>query len=65
MEMDFVISDRDFDMAGEASSSVKRTLSKLGAPPAAVKRAAISMYEAEIKRLYPRRRRNGARDYRA
>ncbi len=46
--MDFVISDRDFDMAGEASSSVKRTLSKLGAPPAAVKRAAISMYEAEI-----------------
>ena len=35
-------------MAGEASSSVKRTLTKLGVAPPLVKRAAISMYEAEI-----------------
>ncbi|HIU26009.1 MAG TPA: ATP-binding protein [Candidatus Copromorpha excrementigallinarum] len=48
MELDFIIDHKDFDMAGEASSSVKRTLSKLGAPPSAVKRTAISMYEAEI-----------------
>ena len=43
-----VIDGNNFDMAGEASSSVKRTLTKLGVAPPLVKRAAISMYEAEI-----------------
>ena len=35
-------------MAGEASSTVKRMLTKLGVAPPLIKRAAISMYEAEI-----------------
>ena len=35
-------------MAGEASSSVKRTLTKLGVEPSIIKRVAIAMYEAEI-----------------
>ena len=48
MEMDFVIDGDNFDMAGEASSSVKRTLSQLGVSPAAIKRTVIAMYEAEI-----------------
>ena len=43
-----MIDGNNFDMAGEASSSVKRTLTKLGVAPPLVKRAAISMYEAEI-----------------
>ncbi len=48
MRLDFLIDGNNFDMAGEASSSVKRTLTKLGVAPSLVKRAAISMYEAEI-----------------
>ena len=48
MRLDFLIDGNNFDMAGEASSSVKRTLTKLGVAPPLVKRAAISMYEAEI-----------------
>ncbi len=48
MEQHYIIDDSNFDMAGEASSSVKRTLTKLGVPPAIVKRVAIAMYEAEI-----------------
>ena len=38
----------DLAAAGEASSSVKKMLNQLGVPPAIVKKAAISMYEAEI-----------------
>ena len=30
MRLDFLIDGNNFDMAGEASSSVKRTLTKLG-----------------------------------
>lgn len=48
MKLDFVIDGNNFDMAGEASSSVKRSLAKLGVCPPVVKRAAIAMYEAEI-----------------
>ena len=48
MKLDFVIDGNNFDMAGEASSSVKRSLAKLGVSPPVVKRAAIAMYEAEI-----------------
>lgn len=39
---------RDFDHAGEASSQIKRTLSRLGASPQIVRRAAIAAYEAEM-----------------
>lgn len=48
MEQHYIIDDSNFDMAGEASSSTKRILTKLGVPPAIVKRVAIAMYEAEI-----------------
>lgn len=48
MKLNFTIEENNFDMAGEASSSVKRTLAKLGVSPAVVKRVAIAMYEAEI-----------------
>ena len=48
MEQHYIIDDSNFDMAGEASSSVKRTLTKLGVPPAVIKRTDIAMYEAEI-----------------
>lgn len=48
MKLDFIIDGNNFDMAGEASGSVKSTLTKLGVSPAVVKRVAIAMYEAEI-----------------
>lgn len=48
MEQYYEIDGNDFDMAGEASSSVKRTLTKLGVAPPIIKRVAIAMYEAEI-----------------
>jgi len=35
-------------MAGEASSNMKKALNQLGVDPAIVKKAAVSMYEAEI-----------------
>ena len=48
MEQYYKIDKDDFSMAGEASSSVKRTLTKLGVEPSIIKRLAIAMYEAEI-----------------
>lgn len=48
MEQYFKIDSNDFGMAGEASSTVKRTLTKLGVEPSIIKRVAIAMYEAEI-----------------
>ena len=39
---------RDFDHAGEASSRIKLTLSRLGVSPQIVRRAAIAAYEAEM-----------------
>lgn len=48
MKLNYIIDGNNFDMAGEASSSVKKTLGKLGVPPPLIKRTAIAMYEAEI-----------------
>ena len=48
MNLNYKIDGKNFDMAGEASSNVKRTLTKLGVSPLLVKRVAIAMYEAEI-----------------
>lgn len=48
MKLDYIIDGNNFDMAGEASSSVKKTLAQLGVSPPIIKRVAISMYEAEI-----------------
>jgi len=39
---------RDFDRAGEASSRIKRALTRLGLHPQIVRRAAIATYELEI-----------------
>ena len=38
----------DFDHAGEASSKIKRALSRLGASPQIIRRTAIAAYEAEM-----------------
>ena len=42
------VAARDFDHAGEASSNIKRALSRLGASPQIVRRVAIATYEAEM-----------------
>jgi anti-sigma regulatory factor (Ser/Thr protein kinase) len=42
------VSGDDFSGAGEAASSVKRTLKKLGFSPEIIRRVTIAMYEAEI-----------------
>lgn len=42
------IKGQDFDRAGEASSSIKKTLQRLGIHPQIVRRAAIASYEAEM-----------------
>ncbi|MBN2853270.1 MAG: ATP-binding protein [Clostridia bacterium] len=44
----FDIQKDDFISAGEASSSVKKILKQLGVSPEVIKRAVISMYEAEM-----------------
>jgi len=38
----------DFDRAGEAASKIKRALTRLGVSPQIIRRAAISVYEAEM-----------------
>ncbi|HBY32465.1 MAG TPA: anti-sigma regulatory factor [Clostridiales bacterium] len=44
----YEIRDNDFTHAGEASSSMKKSLSRLGVKAEDIKRASIAMYEAEI-----------------
>ncbi len=44
----FEIHGRDFVNAGKASTTVKAILREIGLPPAAVRRAAIAAYEAEM-----------------
>lgn len=46
--LEFQIRGGDFINAGEASSGMKKALTRLGVDPVSVKRAAIAMYEAEI-----------------
>jgi serine/threonine-protein kinase RsbT len=48
LKLHYVIPADDLSCAGEASSNVKKVLVQLGIDPALVKKAAISMYEAEI-----------------
>lgn len=48
IRLHYEIHDEDFSAAGEASSGVKKTLSRLGVRPEVVKKVAIAMYEAEI-----------------
>ena len=42
------VKGKDFHLAGEASSGLKRTLERLGLHPQIVRRAAIASYEAEM-----------------
>jgi CBS domain-containing protein/anti-sigma regulatory factor (Ser/Thr protein kinase) len=42
------VEEKNFEKAGHASSSIKKTLNRLGVPPQIVRRAAIASYEAEM-----------------
>ncbi len=48
IKLHYDINADDFLCAGEASSNVKKILNQLGINPVVIKKAAISMYEAEI-----------------
>ena len=48
LKLHYDIDKKDFINAGEASSSVKKVLRKLGVNPECVRNLAIAMYEAEI-----------------
>ena len=48
MHYTFDIERGDFADAGQASSSVKRTLKQLGVAPANIRRAVVALFEAEI-----------------
>lgn len=48
LNLEFLIRGGDFINAGEASSGMKKALTRLGVNPKSIKRAAIAMYEAEI-----------------
>jgi anti-sigma regulatory factor (Ser/Thr protein kinase) len=44
----YLVPAGDFDRAGEASSGLRRTLSRLGIRPQIIRRVAIATYEAEM-----------------
>lgn len=48
LKMHYTVDGTDFTTAGEASTSVKMKLKKLGIAPDIVRKVAIAMYEAEI-----------------
>lgn len=48
VNLEYKIKGKDFINAGEASSAMKKALTRLGVDAPSIKRAAISMYEAEI-----------------
>ena len=48
LDFRYNIAGQDFKLAGEASSDIKRTLSRLGIHPQLVRRLAIVAYEAEM-----------------
>lgn len=48
MHYNFTIEQGNFTDAGQASSSVKRTLKQLGVDPANIKRTVVALFEAEI-----------------
>ena len=47
----YLVSGDDFSTAGDASSSVKKELKKLGIDPAVIRQVAIAMYEGEINMI--------------
>ena len=48
LRFEYQVSGDDFTRAGEASSDIKNKLKQMGVDPAAVRKAAIAMYEGEI-----------------
>lgn len=44
----YIVPGDDFTRAGEASSSIKKALKKIGIHPEAIRKVAIAMYEGEI-----------------
>ena len=48
MKLRYEVYAEDLSLAGKASAEVKRALGKLGVDPGAIKRTAVSMYEAEM-----------------
>lgn len=48
MKLRYEVPGDDLSLAGRASAEVKRALGRLGVDPAAIKRLAVAMYEAEI-----------------
>jgi anti-sigma regulatory factor (Ser/Thr protein kinase) len=48
MRLRYSVPGEDFNLAGRASAEMKKVLAQLGVEPAAIKRAAVAMYEAEI-----------------
>lgn len=48
MKLRYEVSAEDLSLAGKASTEVKRALGRLGVDPGAIKRTAVSMYEAEM-----------------
>ena len=51
MHFTFDIERGNFIDAGQASSSVKRTLKHLGVEPASIKRTVVALFEAEINAI--------------
>ena len=51
MHYTFDIERGNFTDAGQASSSVKRTLKHLGVAPASIKRTVVALFEAEINAI--------------
>jgi CBS domain-containing protein/anti-sigma regulatory factor (Ser/Thr protein kinase) len=48
LELCYTVAPRDFTRGGQASSEIKHALTRLGADPQIVRRAAIASYEAEM-----------------
>ena len=48
MTFTYTVPGDDFTRAGEASSSIKKALKKIGVAPDVIRRVAIAMYEGEI-----------------
>ncbi len=46
--LEFPLTGSDFELAGEASSKIKRVLQQIGIRPDVIRRIAISAYEAEL-----------------
>jgi serine/threonine-protein kinase RsbT len=48
INLEFIVAKEDFSKAGEASSSIKKTLKKLGIDSKIIRRVAIVTYESEM-----------------